>query len=75
MFPECSGAMEKSASFFGREPIKFRGLVGYSEFLYSLTDNQFLPRDGKVLATDSFLDGHTAFMTVIHPICRSAPKV
>jgi hypothetical protein len=71
MFPECPGAPEKSALFFGLEPIKFRGLMGYSEFLYSLTDNQFLPRDGEVLATDSFLDGRTAFMTVIHPSGQS----
>mmetsp|Transcript_21274 Transcript_21274/g.46660 ORF Transcript_21274/g.46660 Transcript_21274/m.46660 type:complete len:1658 (-) Transcript_21274:219-5192(-) len=60
----CPGQPQTDGTFFGLEPVKFMGRTGFAEYLYSLTDNQFLPRDGEVLPTSAFVDSGTSQMSV-----------
>ena len=52
----CRGPQKTNGSYFGILPSSFGGETGYADFLFSLTDNPFLYRDGKVRGMSGFLD-------------------
>ena len=51
----CRGPHKTNGSYFGILPSSFGGETGYADFLFSLTDNPFLYRDGKVRGVRRFL--------------------
>jgi len=61
----CPGEAKTNGSVFGILPSSFDGQVGYSDFLFSLTDNPFLFREGRVQATRDFLDSSTESSKII----------
>jgi len=61
----CLGAPQTEGTFFGLNVTKFQGAQGFSEFLYSLTDNSYLPRSGELLPTVDFVDSQTTFLLVL----------
>ena len=52
----CRGGEKTNGSYFGIVPSSFGGEIGYADFLFSLTDNPFLYRDGKVRDIGGSLD-------------------
>ena len=67
----CSLTKEESnvTSYFGKAQSKFGDLVGFSDFLYSLTDSTYVMRDKKLLKSREYIDVHTdsaQILTVFH---------
>jgi hypothetical protein len=58
----CRGGPDEQPGFFGSTPLKFEDNVGFVDFLYSLTDNSFVPRGGEFPDTRLFLDGLTTVL-------------
>eukprot|EP00282_Hemiselmis_andersenii_P039355 CAMPEP_0169429860 /NCGR_PEP_ID=MMETSP1042-20121227/2089_1 /TAXON_ID=464988 /ORGANISM="Hemiselmis andersenii, Strain CCMP1180" /LENGTH=1492 /DNA_ID=CAMNT_0009540133 /DNA_START=27 /DNA_END=4505 /DNA_ORIENTATION=+ len=61
----CPGSSFETEKAFDIEPLQFDGQVGYSDFLYSITDSPFLSRDGKVSKTGSFIDSRTTSVLLL----------
>lgn len=55
----CPGEAKDKGFVFGINVSKFAGEYGYTDLLFSLTDNPFLYRDGRVRATEEFIDSET----------------
>ena len=53
------GEAKDKGVVFGINVSKFAGEYGYTDLLFSLTDNPFLYRDGRVRATEEFIDSET----------------
>jgi len=60
----CAGSPVLDEREFGLEPQVFEN-VGFADFLFSITDTQFLFRDGKLISTDSFIDSLTKSVRII----------
>jgi len=52
----CASETEEEMNFFGLNVTDFQGIIGYLEFLHSITNVEFLSRDGEILKTTDFLD-------------------
>ncbi|EKX42859.1 hypothetical protein GUITHDRAFT_140993 [Guillardia theta CCMP2712] len=66
----CPMESSSLSVFFGLKPVDFSGSMGYSDFLYSITENDFLYRSnsdgqGEILMTSSFIDSLTESVQVI----------
>eukprot|EP00293_Proteomonas_sulcata_P019934 CAMPEP_0184313852 /NCGR_PEP_ID=MMETSP1049-20130417/68418_1 /TAXON_ID=77928 /ORGANISM="Proteomonas sulcata, Strain CCMP704" /LENGTH=75 /DNA_ID=CAMNT_0026631419 /DNA_START=10 /DNA_END=234 /DNA_ORIENTATION=+ len=61
----CPGGPQDTGQFFGTDPIEVLNDIGYADFLYSITDTNFLFREGAVMETSDFLDSQTASAKLI----------
>jgi len=65
----CPGAEPDSELAFGLKPIELLGAKGYADFLYSLTDSQFVSRNNSagqqaLQDTSAFVDSLTQTVTI-----------
>ena len=58
----CRGGPDEEPGFFGSQPMSFMENVGFVDFMYSLTDNSFVPRGDEFPDTQLFLDGLTTVL-------------
>jgi hypothetical protein len=50
---------------FGLNPMTFQSNVGYSDFLYTIADNEYVYRDDSLSSTSSFIDSLTRTIQVV----------
>lgn len=60
----CPGGAKREGTVFGLAPNKFNSMIGYADFLYSITDNSFLFREGQVMPTSTFITSLTESVSV-----------
>jgi len=60
----CPGKRQEEGMFFGQAPEDF-GAIGYSDLLYSVTDNGFLWRNGELVQTAEFISSNTGTVDII----------
>lgn len=56
---------DANGSYFGLQPITFKGAQGYADFLYSIADHDHVSRDGVFLRTVQFIDSLSAVARVV----------
>jgi hypothetical protein len=61
----CKGGFVEGRTQFGLESIEFQGSVGFADLLFSITDNDFIFRDGGMMATSNFFDSLTQTVSLI----------
>lgn len=61
----CSGGPQVSDPFFGLNPADFRGVLGFADLLFSITDSPFVFRGEELRSTSDFVDSQTRDVLVL----------
>jgi len=69
---ECDGAVEpiscsgepENATYFGLNRVRFGSEEGYAEFLFTISEYDFVFREGQLQETSRFADAHTSHLSV-----------
>jgi hypothetical protein len=60
----CTGDPITEQSYSGLQPIEFKGM-GFADFLFSITDQDYIFRDGQIQSTSSFVDSLTRSLDIV----------
>jgi len=62
----CKGpGMGKGSTYFGLNATRFHGDVGFADLLYTITDHEYLIRNGKSIRNTTFIDGGTTHVEIM----------